>query len=55
MNKEREVVLGTSSLSKNWQTAIIREARPHLKVKPGQRIEWILKDGDVIVRKAPPP
>lgn len=48
-----EQVLGTSSVSKNYQTAIIREVRPFLKVGKGDRIEWVLRDHEIIVRKAP--
>lgn len=46
-----EQVLGTSSVSKNYQTAIIREVRPFLKVGKGDRIQWILKDHEIIVRR----
>ena len=50
-----EQVLGTSSVSKNWQTAIIREVRPFLSLDPkkGDRIEWVLRNHEIIVRKAP--
>ncbi|TES91735.1 MAG: hypothetical protein E3J87_07130 [Candidatus Cloacimonadota bacterium] len=48
-----ETSLGTSAISKNCQTYIIPEARPHLNIKRGElcRIEFVLVDGKVFIRK----
>lgn len=46
-----EKKLCTSKISDNWQTTVQREARAILEVKKGDEIVWILKNGDVMVRK----
>lgn len=51
MNSE-ETVLGKAAVSKNWQTYIITEARPHLKLKRGDDVEFVLRNGKVYIRKA---
>lgn len=47
-----ETILGTASVSKNWQTYIIREARPHLKLERGDDVEFVLRNGRVFIRRA---
>ena len=46
-----EKKLCKSRISQNWQTTVQREARAILGAKKGDEIEWILKNGEVIVRK----
>lgn len=48
----KEVVLGTASISKNFQTYIISEARPHLDLKKGDHVAFVLRSGKVYIRKA---
>lgn len=50
----KETVLESASMSKNCQTYIIPEARPHLGIKRGElcRIEFVLRDGKIFIRKA---
>lgn len=51
----KEVPLGKSSVSKNFQTYIITEARPYLQdLKPGDFIEFVfdISNGKLYIRKA---
>ena len=47
-----ETVVGKAKISKAWQIALIREVRPFLNAKPGDKIEYIVENGKVYVRKA---
>lgn len=47
-----EKKLGTSTVSSQHQTTLIREVRPFLECGPGDTIEFVWKDGDVVIRKA---
>lgn len=52
---EKDVPLGKSSVSKNYQTYIIREARPYLPdLKAGDFIEFVfdISNGKLYIRKA---
>ena len=48
MNETR---LAKSSVSCMNQTHIPTEVRPFLKVKKGDKLEWFLINGEIIVRK----
>lgn len=47
-----EKTLRTSAVSSQHQTNVIREVRSILGLKKGDRIEWVLRNGEIIVRKA---
>ena len=47
-----ETVLGTAKISKSWQVSVIREVRPFLKAKPGDKVEYVVENGKVYIRKA---
>ncbi len=50
--KKGDKVLASSAVSSQWQTHVIREVRSILGLKKGDRIEWVLRNGEIIVRKA---
>lgn len=49
----KEKILGESTVSSQWQTTLIREVRPLLEIKKGDRIEFVWKNGEVLLRRAP--
>lgn len=44
--------LGKSKVSKNYQTTLKKTVRIMLDLKPGDTLQWIYVNGEVIVRKA---
>lgn len=49
---ETEKVLGESSVSRNWQTAIVTAPRKVLGLQKGDTLQWVLNDdGKVYVRR----
>lgn len=51
MTNQKETVLGRAKVSPSFQLQVIKEARPHLDVKEGDYVEFVLVDGNVVVRK----
>ena len=46
-----EKIICKSKISKNFQTTVQREARTMLDLKAGDTLLWILKNGNITVKK----
>jgi len=49
---KNDKVLGSSAVSSQHQTNIISAVRSILGICKGDRVDWVLRDGEIIVRKA---
>jgi len=47
-----ERILGTSKLTSKFQITLIEEARKALELSAGDRVVFLEKDGEIIIRKA---
>lgn len=45
-------VLGKATVTVNHNVVLIREVLPYLKVKPGDKVEYVLVDGAVTLARA---
>jgi bifunctional DNA-binding transcriptional regulator/antitoxin component of YhaV-PrlF toxin-antitoxin module len=53
MTNTKETVLGQGKVTHRNQVQVITEVRPHLNIKPGDTIEYVLTaNGDVLIRKS---
>jgi hypothetical protein len=43
-----DVILGTAKVSASYKISLIAQVRPHLKLKPGDRVQFRLHEGLII-------